>query len=127
MVYIVNSEYCQGGFELSRKRNILFTAITRSRCWVRIFGVGDAMAGLAAESEAARQHNYELDFDYPTQEQIEKLARVHRDMPVHEKRQWQGKFTAIEEVLRAIEQGEVPIDALPKNIRDKLGLDADQG
>ncbi|WP_441259574.1 DEAD/DEAH box helicase [Bradyrhizobium sp. 521_C7_N1_3] len=126
MVYIVNSEYCHGGFELSRKRNILFTAITRSRCWVRIFGVGEGMAGLAAECELVRGHSYELDFDYPSQEQIEKMARVHRDMPEHEKRQWQGKFTAIEDVLRAVEAGEVPVDALPKSIRDKLGLETDR-
>lgn len=126
MVYILNAEYCHEGFELSRKRNILFTAITRSRCWVRIFGVGEAMAGLAAECAAARAHNFELDFDYPTQEQIEKLARVHRDRPEHEKRQWQGKFSAIEDVLRAVEAGEVPADALPKNLREKLGLEAEQ-
>lgn len=127
MVYIVNADYCQGGFELSRKRNILFTAITRSRCWVRIFGVGDQMDGLRVECDAARDHNFELDFVYPTQEQIEKLARVHRDMTEQERRQWQGKFTAIEDVLRAVEAGEVPIDALPKSIRDKLaGLGSDQ-
>ena len=126
MVYIVNADYCQGGFELSRKRNILFTAITRSRCWVRIFGVGEAMAELAGECGAARRHDFELDFDYPTPEQIEKLSRVHRDMPEHEKRQWQNKFIAIEDVLRAVEAGEVPVDALPKNVREKLGLEADQ-
>lgn len=126
IVYIVNAEYCQGGFELSRKRNILFTAITRSRCWVRIFGVGHAMEQLVAECNAACKHNYELEFRYPTQEELKKLARAHRDMPEHEKRLWQDKFTAIEDVLRAVEEGEVPVDALPKPIRDKLGLDADQ-
>lgn len=125
MVYIVNADYCHGGFELSRKRNILFTAITRSRSWVRIFGVGDAMAGLAAECQAVRDHNFELAFAYPTQEQISKMARVHRDMPENEKKQWRQKFSAIEEVVKAIEAGEVPIDALPKNIRDKLGLEVE--
>jgi hypothetical protein len=44
-------------------------------------------------------------------------------MQEHEKRQWQSKFTAIEDVIRAVEEGEVPVDALPKNIRDKLGLE----
>ncbi len=120
MVYIVNADYCHGGFELSRKRNILFTAITRSRCWVRIFGVGDPMAGLKAECDAALAHDFELDFEYPTQEQIGKLARVHRDMTEQERRQWQGKVTAIEEVFRALEAGEVPLDALPKSVRDRL-------
>lgn len=126
MVYVVNAEYCQGGFELSRKRNILFTAITRSRCWIRLFGVGEAMTELATECEEASRHQFELDFNYPTQEQIEKLARVHRDMPEIEKKQWEGRFSAIEEVLKAVEQGDVPLDALPKSIRDKLGLDPNQ-
>lgn len=123
MVYIVNAEYCHGGFELSRKRNILFTAITRSRGWVRIFGVGAEMDGLAAECEAVRDHNYELSFDYPTQEQIGKMARVHRDMPENEKKQWRQKISTIEEVMKAIDAGEVPLDAVPKNIRKKLGLE----
>lgn len=127
MIYILNAEYCQGGFELSRKRNILFTAITRSRCWVRIFGVGEAMQSLKAEVDAVRAHNFELDFEYPTQEQIEKLARVHRDMTDQERRQWQGKFTALEEVMRAVDEGEVPIEALPKSVRDRFIEDGKGG
>lgn len=51
---------------------------------------------------------------------------MHRDMPEHEKRQWQSRFIAIEDVLRAVEAGEVPVDALPKSVREKLGLEADQ-
>ncbi|MCE8470926.1 ATP-binding domain-containing protein, partial [Rhodovulum sulfidophilum] len=35
MVYVLNSDYCFSGLELSKKRNTLFTAITRSRAWVR--------------------------------------------------------------------------------------------
>jgi superfamily I DNA and RNA helicase len=125
MVYIINAEYCYGGFELSRKRNILFTAVTRSRCWVRIFGVGEAMKELQNEFLEARRHNFELEFKYPTPEEIKKLARVHRDMPEEEKRRWQGKFAQIEDVLRAVEAGEVPIEALPARIRGRLTLESD--
>ena len=120
MVYIVNSEYCQGGFELSRKRNILFTAITRSRCWVRAFGVGDDMSALKEEFDLVRDHRYELEFDYPDQQQIQKLARVHRDMTEQERKQWAGKMSNVEEVLRALEEGDVPIDALPSAVRNML-------
>lgn len=125
MVYIVNAEYCQDGFELSRKRNILFTAITRSRCWVQIFGVGESMADLAKEYHKAREYEYDLDFTYPAQDEIGKLARVHRDMPAQEKRQWQEKISAMQDVIRAVEEGEVPVEALPKDIRAKLGRDLD--
>ena len=36
MVYVINGQECYSGSELARKRNILFTAITRSKAWVRI-------------------------------------------------------------------------------------------
>jgi superfamily I DNA and RNA helicase len=36
-------------------RNTLFTAITRSRAWVRLYGVGDGMPVLISEIEAVRR------------------------------------------------------------------------
>jgi superfamily I DNA and RNA helicase len=44
MVYILNADYCTDDLELIKLRNTLFTAITRSRAWVRITGVGDKMS-----------------------------------------------------------------------------------
>jgi superfamily I DNA and RNA helicase len=49
MVYVANSDYCWGGPALIMKRNILFTAITRSRAWVSLSGCGDAMEKLRDE------------------------------------------------------------------------------
>src|SRR5262249_51549550 len=43
VVYIMNAEYCYSGFSLPTKRNTLFTAITRSRAWVRVCGIGESM------------------------------------------------------------------------------------
>src|ERR1035437_1194607 len=40
MVYVLNSEYGIPAVELIKRRNILFTAITRSRAWVRLCGCG---------------------------------------------------------------------------------------
>jgi superfamily I DNA and RNA helicase len=118
MVYLVNADYCQTGFELSRKRNILFTGITRSRCWVRILGVGPRMEALAAELEAVRRENFELDFEYPDQQEIKKLARVHRDMTVEEREGWEQKLGILQEVARAVAEGEVPLEAIPVELRD---------
>ena len=56
MVYIVNSNYCFEGFELIKLRNILFTAITRSRAWVRICGIGDDMKNLIQEVNCFSKH-----------------------------------------------------------------------
>ena len=120
MVYIVNAEFCQIGFELSRKRNILFTGMTRSRCWVRLFGVGEQMQQLKDEVDQVRKHNFELDFLYPDQEQIKRLARVHRDMSDEERKDWEQKISTVGDVFRAVLDGDLPLEALPKDIRDRL-------
>jgi superfamily I DNA and RNA helicase len=122
MVYIVNAEFCQIGFELSRKRNILFTGVTRSKCWVRLFGVGDLMAALRSEVDQVRSHRFELEFDYPDREQIKRLARVHRDMTEEERKDWERKIDIIQDVVGALVDGEIPIEALPANVREKLGV-----
>ena len=118
MVYFVNAEHCQSGFELNRKRNILFTGITRSRCWVRIFGVGPRMTALAAELDAVRNENFELDFEYPDQQQIKRLARVHRDMTAEERQEWEQKLSVLQEVARAVADGDVSLEALPAEVRN---------
>jgi superfamily I DNA and RNA helicase len=120
MVYIVNAEFCQIGFELSRKRNILFTGITRSRCWVRLFGVGEKMDGLKAEVDQVRAHNFELEFKYPTQEELKQLARVHRDMTDQERKDWERKIGAAGDVFRAVLDGELPLEALPPELQQRL-------
>jgi len=120
MVYIVNAEFCQIGFELSRKRNILFTGITRSRCWVRLFGVGENMSALKLEVDHVRSNNFELSFNYPTQEQLKQLSRVHRDMTDDEKKDWEKKISAAGDVFRAVIDGELPLEALPADLQKQL-------
>jgi superfamily I DNA and RNA helicase len=120
MVYIVNAEFCQIGFELSRKRNILFTGITRSRCWVRLLGVGEQMEALRSEVNQVRDHAFELEFEYPDREQIKRLARVHRDMTEEERKDWERKISMVGDVFRAVIDGELPLEALPKDVREKL-------
>ena len=117
MVYFINAEYCQSGFELSRKRNILFTGITRSRCWVRIFGVGSRMTALEAELQSIRNEHFDLEFDYPDQQNIKKLAHVHRDMTAEERQELEQKLTVLRDVARAVSEGDVPLEALLSEIR----------
>src|SRR5215211_2396501 len=99
MVYVVGAEFCFAGLELARKRNTLFTAITRSRAWVRICGVGSQMAGLEDEILCVTQSNYVLSFLYPTQEQIAKIRRINRDISDVERRALDEKIKITEELL----------------------------
>jgi superfamily I DNA and RNA helicase len=49
MIYIINAHDCYDSFlaqHLARARNQLFTAITRSKAWVRVLGVGAPMEKL---------------------------------------------------------------------------------
>ena len=80
MVYVLNSNHCFNGKELIKKRNALFTAITRSKAWVTICGVGMEMSELAAEAEKCIINDYKLDFIVPTEEEISKMRRVHREL-----------------------------------------------
>lgn len=81
MVYIINANDCFDGFNLASARNRLFTAITRSKAWVRVLGVGDSMNRLSEEFTRICKHNFELDFKYPTDEERKYITIVHRDIP----------------------------------------------
>lgn len=84
LIYILNSQYCYDGLELSRKRNILFTAITRSRAWVNILGYNDNetldnMTKLQEEFKKIIEHDYQIQFTLPSDEELENLRQIHRD------------------------------------------------
>jgi superfamily I DNA and RNA helicase len=86
MVYLMNTQYCYDRPELIKKRNILFTAITRSKAWVRICGFGEDMEGICKEVETTRDKKFTLDFVYPTKEQMDKMNIIHRDMTKEEEK-----------------------------------------
>lgn len=113
MVYVLNSHECYTGLQLAKKRNTLFTAITRSRAWVRVCGVGPASTALTQEYERIRDAQYELDFVYPTREQIKRMRRIHRDRSEEEQKKLNKKVSEFAEVIDLIKNGEVSLDALP--------------
>ena len=64
MVYVINAQDCQTAtYDLARIRNRLFTAITRSKAWVRVLGVGTRMNELKQEYE--RWLRMTFNFDSP--------------------------------------------------------------
>lgn len=78
------------------------------------------MTALKKEVDQIREHDFELDFDYPDNDQIARLARVHRDMTSAERKGWEQKISMAEDVFKAVADGDLPIEALPREIRDKL-------
>ncbi|HOV77852.1 MAG TPA: ATP-binding domain-containing protein, partial [Sedimentisphaerales bacterium] len=121
MVYVVNAQDCDGtGLGLASLRNRLFTAITRSKAWVRVIGYGQGMANLIREFERLKQRNFRLDFTYPTDEVLKKLRIVHRDLSPHEKQRLEQRQTGARELVNALERGEITPDDLDAEIKQKL-------
>ncbi len=87
MVYIIHAESCfdAPSYDLAKVRNQLFTAITRSKAWVRVVGIGKAMDQLIEEYQKVKAHDFRLDFVCPTREQRERMNVVNRDMSKAEK------------------------------------------
>ena len=114
MVYIVNSDYCAIGQEMIKLRNILFTAITRSRAWVRILGVGDGMDILEQEISEIRNSDYKLSFKIPTQPELEEIRLINRDRTKEENNKILKAQKSLKEIKELIESGILSPDTLPE-------------
>lgn len=117
-VYVVNAEYCYDGFELSKKRNILFTAMTRSRAWVTITGVGPNMQKLQKEASCITNNEFRLEFKYPSKDEIAKIKRLHRDMPQDEKMAIENDLEGVLRLVQRIEAGDLDPAALPDSVQE---------
>ncbi|WP_413733066.1 MULTISPECIES: DEAD/DEAH box helicase [unclassified Shewanella] len=116
MVYIMHSEYCNSDYELSKKRNILFTAMTRTKAWLRICGVGTQFDGIINEYNKIIENNYTLNFRYPTESERQKMRVVNRDMTSSEKRRVNAAKRSAENLSNLLD-GEVNLEDIPEEIR----------
>ncbi len=81
MVYIVNAQRCINSLAPRSDRNALFTAITRSKGWVRVLGYGEEMQTLCDEFEEIKKHDFKLYFEhYPTEEEQKQLILNNKDL-----------------------------------------------
>ena len=121
MVYIINAQDCYySPYRLATIRNQLFTAVTRSKAWVRILGLGSAMNHLIQEYNQLHRNRFELRFTYPTAEQRKQLRIVHRDMTQGERERIKVKDDELRGLLAELESGTMQVADLDKNIVDKL-------
>ncbi|MDE2916660.1 MAG: ATP-binding domain-containing protein [Paracoccaceae bacterium] len=121
MVYIINAQDCHStARNLASIRNRLFTAITRSKAWIRVLGVGSSMEELQKEYAKLKGGDFELRFTYPTEEQREQLRVVHRDMTTAERNQLKSRQKSLDDLIKDIESGSVHIEDLDKGTVEKL-------
>jgi superfamily I DNA and RNA helicase len=122
MVYAVDSHYAAADFNAVTRRNKLFTAITRSRAWVRITGWGDRMQVIAEEAQAVRQRGYKLEFTIPTAQRLAELRHIHRDRPDDAEETVRRATEGISMFLQAVERGEMDLYDLPPDLRTRLTM-----
>ena len=121
MVYVINAQDCNGsGPGLANLRNRLFTAITRSKAWVRVIGFGPKMQGLIDEFEALKQNDFVLDFTYPDDNLLGKLRIVHRDLSPQERERLEHRKNQLADLLGDLESGELHPEDLDEATREKL-------
>ena len=114
MVYIVNSEYCSDGYELIKLRNTLFTAITRSRAWIRICGVGEEMEPLKQEIDKCVSKDYSLDFKVPSKKELENIRRINRERSQEELKKVKSAKRNINDLIAGIQKGDINIEDVPE-------------
>lgn len=114
MVYIANSNYCFKGFELIKLRNILFTAITRSRAWIRICGIGDDMQSLTQEIDCFFKHKYTLEFNVPTEQEMQRLRIINRERNAIETQKLEQAQKGVQTFIELLQKGDVDIFQIPE-------------
>jgi len=121
MVYVINAQDCYStGHNLASFRNRLFTAITRSKAWVRVIGYGPRMTEIEREFQELKNHDFKLDFIYPTQPQLERLRIVHRDLSPSERKRLDKRQKGLEELIHDIEIGRIHLEDIDTATRNKL-------
>ena len=121
MVYIINAESgVSSTSNLASFRNRLFTAITRSKAWVRISGVGQGIEVLEQEYKKLRSKRFELRFRYPSAEQRTNLRTIYRDSTEREKRRSRDQNQIARDLVSDWELGEGSAEDLDPQVAERL-------
>jgi len=123
MVYVINAQDCFTSLlprDVARIRNRLFTAITRSKAWVRVLGVGRQMVALKSEYEKTKAADFELRFTYPTEAERKKITVVNRDMSKAEQDRFAKKQSSLLDIIESLESGDTFVEDYPEDVIKKL-------
>lgn len=119
MVYIINAQDCFDSYDrntLATIRNRLFTAITRSKAWVRVFGIGPNMKALISEFDKLKADKFDLDFIYPNEAEKLKLKLINRDMTLTEKNKQKRAMRQAADIVKALDNGDISPELLPDEL-----------
>lgn len=119
IVYIMGAGWCNATYELSKRRNVLFTAMTRTKAWLRVCGSGSYFIKLYEEFEKVKSSGFRLCFTYPTAEQRETMRVVNRDMTASERRRVNQARNKAEDLTKLL-SSEVNPEDIPLEVRTRL-------
>lgn len=122
MVYVINAQECLLGskVEIAKKRNILFTAMTRSKAWLRVIGYGGQMQLLKREFEQIKSKDFALEFTYPTEEERKKMKQVYRYDNQQERKLVDKQIRNLQETVNLIKEGKLQKEDLPSDLLEQL-------
>jgi len=120
MVYVIDGQNCATNNASARSRNILFTAITRSKAWVRVIGIGSNMQHLVEEYNKIKSHDFKLIFKYPNKKIRETLNIIHRDKSKFEEEKIEKRVSDISDLLKDIKSGKMYKEDIPKELLEEL-------
>ncbi|MFC1915220.1 DEAD/DEAH box helicase [Chloroflexota bacterium] len=121
MIYILNAQDCDtSGGNLGRFRNRLFTAISRSKAWVRVLGVGAGMERLTKEFVTLKTKGFELSFRYPTEAERQQMMIIHRDMTREDKQTVESAEQGLARLFEDLESGRVHMEDLDQDLLERL-------
>lgn len=120
MVYVVNAHECNSSLNLIKKRNALYTGITRSTAWVRICGVGLEATELEREYRNVKENEYQLKFCYPTAEKIRQMKDPTREIVINVDENVMKTITDFSDVIEKISVGDIEISTLPPELVNKI-------
>jgi superfamily I DNA and RNA helicase len=119
MIYVLDAQYADEGPNLITRRNTLFTAMTRSRAWLRVCAWGSETP-VADEIRAVQMRAFRLEFTIPTATGLADLRRIHRDRSDEELATVKRATRSVSELLDAVERGELDVQDLPASLRTRL-------
>lgn len=120
MVYVMDGQNCGTNYSSLKSRNILFTAMTRSKAWVRVTGYGEAMESLCSEYKQIKDNDFKLRFVYPNKELRNKLTIINRDKSNEEQKRIDKINSDLNSVISSLQNKELYLEDIPAEILSKL-------
>ncbi|QRN83276.1 DEAD/DEAH box helicase [Chloroflexota bacterium] len=109
MVYIVGVDSLFAGEANVRERNILFSAMTRAKGWVRVSGIGRTAEICSQEINKALENFPYLRFEYPSGDELNKIKRDLEEKAIRKQNAERAlekamKYFSVEEIQEILAQ-----------------------